>query len=80
MFLKHTVSKSTVKQMLAKLCVYRLKAQPALYRGRGSEERTSNKCFLVVFADIVFKFGTGILGNLLIVIFNSQAYVFWMQC
>ncbi|CAL8249655.1 unnamed protein product [Boreogadus saida] len=30
MFLKHTVSKSTVKQMLAKLRVYCFKAPPAL--------------------------------------------------
>jgi hypothetical protein len=30
MFLKHTVSKSTVKRMLAKLRVYRYKAKPAL--------------------------------------------------
>ena len=29
--------------------------KPALERGRGSEGGTSDKCFLVVFSDLVFK-------------------------
>ena len=49
MFLKHTVSIFTVKWMLAKLRLYRFKAQPA--ERTCSEGRTSNKCFLVVFSD-----------------------------
>jgi hypothetical protein len=52
--------------------VYRFKAQHAFERGHGSEGKNSSKCFFVVFSDIVFEFGMGILWNhLLIAIFNS---------
>ena len=36
--------------------------------------------FLFVFLDIVFKFGIGILCNLLLIIFDSWANLFWTQC
>ena len=64
MFLKHTVSIFTVKWMLAKLRLYRFKAQPA--ERTCSEGRTSNNVFWLFF-QIVFKFGMGILWKLLLI-------------